>query len=358
MSIYSVIEATGTYIPERVMNNSKFHRRIFYNPNGSVMDKSSKEIVDKFQEITDIESRRYVDDNLVNSEIATYAALNALATSRIDGETLDCIIVAHNFGDVKHKNRRTDMVPSLAARVKKGLEIDNPQCVARDVIFGCPGWVQGVIDADYMIRSGRVRRVMVIGTEILSRISDPHDRDSLLYADGAGATIFVGKESDRPIGILSHAVRSDTKYHSSMLTMGKSYNPNYSKNDLFLKMNGRKLYDYALRNVPKVVKESMEKAGLTLQDITKVLMHQANGKLDAAILERLFKLYKIEEIPEGVMPMTISWLGNSSVATIPTLLDLIWKGKLKGHALNHGDNIVLASVGAGMNINSIVYRMP
>ena len=124
MSIYSVIEATGTYIPERVMNNSKFHRRIFYNPNGSVMDKSSKEIVDKFQEITDIESRRYVDDNLVNSEIATYAALNALATSRIDGETLDCIIVAHNFGDVSQSKGIVSFLTSITNDGESDLVID------------------------------------------------------------------------------------------------------------------------------------------------------------------------------------------------------------------------------------------
>jgi 3-oxoacyl-[acyl-carrier-protein] synthase-3 len=97
---------------------------------------------------------------------------------------------------------------------------------------------------------------------------------------------------------------------------------------------------------------------LSVTDIRKVLLHQANGKMDDAILQRLYKLYNLKEVPESVMPMTISWLGNSSVATVPTLLDLISREEMDGHDLKSGDVIVLASVGAGMNINSIVYQIP
>ena len=88
------------------------------------------------------------------------------------------------------------------------------------------------------------------------------------------------------------------------------------------------------------------------------MIHQANQKMDEAILTRLFKLYKIEDIPDDIMPMTIHWLGNSSVATLPTMLDLVQRGKLDNHKLHSGDIVVFASVGAGMNINSMVYRMP
>ena len=106
-----------------------------------------------------------------------------------------------------------------------------------------------------------------------------------------------------------------------------------------------------------MVKQSLDKAGLSLTDVKKVLVHQANQKMDEAILARLFKLYKIENIPEHIMPMTISWLGNSSVATLPTMLDLLQRGNLDNHELNSGDVVVFASVGAGMNVNSMVYRM-
>jgi len=127
--------------------------------------------------------------------------------------------------------------------------------------------------------------------------------------------------------------------------------------DLYIKMQGHKIYKYAVRTVPEVVKQSLDKAGLTLTDVKKVLMHQANQKMDEAILSKLFKLYKIENIPEHIMPMTISWLGNSSVATLPTMLDLLQRGKLNNHQLNTGDIVVFVSVGAGMNINSMVYKM-
>jgi 3-oxoacyl-[acyl-carrier-protein] synthase-3 len=105
-----------------------------------------------------------------------------------------------------------------------------------------------------------------------------------------------------------------------------------------------------------VVKKSLDRAGLDLADVKKVFLHQANAKMDDAILKRVFKLYGVAEIPDGIMPMTISWLGNSSVATVPTLVDLVARGEMEGQELETGDAVILASVGAGMNINSIVYR--
>ena len=128
------------------------------------------------------------------------AAEDALTSSGIDRESLDYIIVAHNFGDVRAGNLRSDFVPSLAARVKHKLGIVNPGTVAYDLPFGCPGWLQGVIQANYYLRSGDCKRVMVIGAETLSRICDPHDRDSMIYADGAGATILEAVASDRAGG--------------------------------------------------------------------------------------------------------------------------------------------------------------
>ncbi len=121
-------------------------------------------------------------------------------------------------------------------------------------------------------------------------------------------------------------------------------------------MDGRKIYEYALKNVPLVIQQALQKSGTELTDVKKVLVHQANGKMDEAILKRLFKLYGIRETPHDVMPMTISTLGNSSVATIPTLLDLIMKHQMENHEFKQGDKVVMASVGAGMNINALVYQ--
>ena len=292
----------------------------------------------------------------MTSDIAFDAARNALQSSGIDGEQLDYIIVAHNFGDVRAGSTRSDLVAALAARVKNKLEIENPRTVAVDVIFGCPGWLQGVIWADAMIRAGDIRRAMVIGADTLSRISDPHDRDSLIYADGAGATILESRKTGD--GILAHTVRSDTLEHSAMLRMGHSYKDEAFLEALFLKMEGRKLYKYALQTVAVSIKECLEHAKIGIGDVKKILLHQANGKMDEAILEALYQLYGIDSPPPEVMPMTISWLGNSSVATIPTMLDLICRGQMRGHAIGKGDVIVFASVGAGMHINAAVYRQP
>jgi 3-oxoacyl-[acyl-carrier-protein] synthase-3 len=354
--IRTVIAGTGSHIPQVRVPNEHFLEHEFLSGDSKRIPKTNREILEQFEAITGIRERRYVPDNLVTSDIATDAAHKALESSGIDAESLDYIIVAHNFGDVRAGSNRSDLVPALAARVKAKLGIQTPRTVAYDLIFGCPGWLQGVIQADAMIRAGDVRRAMIIGAETLSRVSDPHDRDSLIYADGAGATILEARETES--GILSHAVRSDTIEHSQMLFMGHSFNRETFLEALFLKMEGRKLYKYALNTVAVAIKEALERAGVHLRDVRKVLIHQANGKMDEAILTALYKLYDMEPQPDLVMPMTISWLGNSSVATIPTLLDLIRTGNLDNHQIKSGDLVVFASVGAGMHINAAVYREP
>jgi len=353
---HTVIAGTGSHIPSVVVPNAAFLRHEFHGPDQKPISKSNEEILTQFESITGIRERRYAPDDLVTSDMAHDAARNALESSGIDGETLDYIIVAHNFGDVRAGSTRSDLVPALAARVKNKLEIENPRCVAVDVVFGCPGWLQGVIWADSMIRAGDIKRAMVIGADTLSRISDPHDRDSLIYADGAGATILEARNTKG--GILARAVRSDTLEHGKMLRMGYSYKEEAFLEALFLKMEGRKLYKYALQTVAGSIKEALDCAKLDIRDVNKILIHQANGKMDEAILSALYQLYGIDTPPGDVMPMTISWLGNSSVATIPTMLDLICKGKMPGQAIASGDNIVFASVGAGMHINAVVYRHP
>lgn len=357
--IYSVFTGTGSYVPARQVKNDAFLNNEFFESSGEKIETPNESIVQKFEEITTISERRYAEDHEVTSDLALIAAQRAIEAAGIEKEELDYIIFAHNFGETMEDNMRMDVVPSLASRLKQKLGIVNPSAVAYDILFGCPGWVQAVIQADYYIRSGDAKKVLVVGADILSRVADPHDRDSMIYADGAGAAIMEGRESDTPLGILGHNSRSDALDYVQMLRMGYSYNPELAKKkDYYLKMQGRRLYQYALENVPKTIKAGLDKLGLQITDIRKVLLHQANGKMDDAILHRLFKLYNIKEVPESIMPMTISWLGNSSVATVPTLLDLITRQEMDGHDLQNGDIIILASVGAGMNINSIVYRIP
>jgi len=356
--IYSVITGSGNYIPSKQVKNEDFLLNEFYESNGEKITKPNQEITDKFHEITTIAERRYIEDDLKTSDMAYFAAEEALKSAGIDKEELDYIIVANNFGDTRSDNRASDHVPSLASKVKHKLEIKNPDTVAYDLTFGCPGWLQGVIQADYYIKSGDAKKVLVIGAEVLSRISDPHDRDCMLYADGAGAVVLEAKESDTPIGILAHKTRSDTYSHAGLLHMGRSYNPDFeNKNDLFLKMNGRRLYQYALDTVPQSIKACLDKADVSINEVSKVLIHQANGKMDDAILKRFYALYNIADVPANVMPMSIATLGNTSVATLPTLFDLILKNKLDNHTINSKDILIFASVGAGMNINAVVYKV-
>ncbi|MEL6925120.1 MAG: ketoacyl-ACP synthase III, partial [Bacteroidota bacterium] len=240
MGIYSVISGTGRYIPPQRVRNEDFLQHEFYGKNGERLNKCNQEIIEKFKAITTIAERRYVADEWVTSDIAHFAAEDALQSAGVNRESLDYIIVAHNFGDVKCDNNRSDIVPSLAARVKYKLKIENPDTVAYDLPFGCPGWLQGIIQADYFIRSGDAKKILVIGAETLSRVTDPHDRDTMLYADGAGATILEACESPASTGILSHKTRSDTLSYSKMLYMDNSYKHNgVAGSELFLKMNGR-----------------------------------------------------------------------------------------------------------------------
>jgi len=355
---YSVITGSGSYIPTRRISNEDFIQNTFFDADGNKLEKQNDEIITKFSDITGIFERRYVTADQVTSDIAYLAAKDALDSSNTDGETLDYIIVAHNFGDIKEDNRRSEFVPALSSRVKHQLKIKNPDAVAYDLPFGCAGWLQALIQSDFYIRSGAAKKILVIGAETLSRIADPHDRDSMIYGDGAGAVILESYQSETPVGILSHCSHTYSAEHAYVLKMGKSNNPDYAVNNLFLKMQGRALYEHALKVVPQVIKESIVSSGVAFDQIDKLLIHQANKKMVEAILKRLFEEYGIKKITEDIMPMTISWLGNSSVATLPTLYDLFSKGKLENHVMKKGSNIVLASVGAGVNINSMVYRIP
>ena len=348
------ITGSGSYIPNQIVSNIDFAKHQFLNEDGSSFPHPNDVIAEKFKEITGISERRYADDNQVTSDIAFFAAERAIADSKIDPETLDYIIFAHNFGNVKQGAIQGDAVPSLAARVKQKLRIKNPKCVAYDVLFGCPGWVEGVIQAKAFIKAGMAKKCLVIGAETLSRVVDVHDRDSMIYSDGAGATVIEASTEEG--GILNHTSATFATDEADYLFYGNSFNKELDSDVRYIKMYGRKIYEFALSQVPNAMKECLDETGITISEVKKVLIHQANEKMDEAIVNRFFKLYN-QSMPEGIMPMSIHKLGNSSVATVPTLYDLLLKGKLENQEVHKGDVIIFASVGAGMNINAIVYRL-
>ncbi|MCF2876595.1 MULTISPECIES: 3-oxoacyl-ACP synthase III family protein [unclassified Tenacibaculum] len=350
----SVITGTGTYITSIQKTNAEFSNHQFLNEDGSDFPSTNDVIIEKFKSITGIEERRYAKDEYNASDLGYFAAQKAIKDANIDPEELDYIILAHNFGDVKSNAIQSDILPSLATRVKYKLGIENPNCVAYDILFGCPGWVEGVIQAQAFIKAGIAKKCLVIGAETLSRVVDQNDRDSMIYSDGAGACIVEAKEGSES-GIISHASQTFTKEEAFYLFFGKSYNKSHDKDVRYIKMHGRKIYEFALNNVPNAMKIALDKSRIAIDEVKKVFIHQANEKMDEAIIKRFFRLYK-KPIPEGIMPMSIHKLGNSSVATVPTLLDLVLKGKIEDQKVEKGDVIMLASVGSGMSINAIVYR--
>ena len=194
----------------------------------------------------------------------------------------------------------------------------------------------------------------VVGAEALSRVIDPHDRDSMIFSDGAGAVVVESKDDDRGILTFSSATHSYDEAH--FIDFGVSTNKDLKDNRYYIKMQGRKIYEFSLINVPKAMKACLDESGIQIKDLKKIFIHQANEKMDEAIAQRFYKLYG-ETMPDNVLPMSIGKLGNSSVATVPTLYDLVTNGKLEGHEIHAGDVIIFASVGAGMNINAIVYRV-
>ena len=347
------ITGTGSYIPKEITSNKDFENHDFYNEDGTSFTHQNDVIIEKFKAITGISERRYAQEKYSTSDIASFAAQKAIDYAKIDPETLDYIIVAHNYGDVKYGSNQSDTVPSLASRVKSKLQIKNPSCVAYDLIFGCPGWLEAMIQANAFIKAGIAKRCLVIGAETLSRVTDPHDRDSMIYSDGAGATIIEHtKDTD---GIISHATATHAIEEANYIYFGNSNNLEDQNPRKYIKMNGRKIYNFALTNVPKAMKSCLEDSGYDIKDLKKILIHQANEKMDEAIVKRFYGLYDMQA-PQDIMPMTIGTLGNSSVATVPTLYDLIVNNNMEGHSINKGDLIMFASVGAGMNINAMVYK--
>lgn len=353
MTMQAKIIGIGAYIPSEIQSNNHFLHHQFLDTEGTAFESENAEIIEKFTAITGIRQRRYAPTELNASDLAFFAAEKAIDDAKIDPENLDYIIVAHNFGDVAYGSYQSDMLPSLASRVKHLLRIQNPSCVAYDLLFGCPGWIEGVIQANAFIKSGMAKNCLIIGAETLSRIVDKHDRDSMIYGDGAGAVVLSTSEGTG--GVIRHQSASYTYDEAFFLFNGDSYNKNVNSNTKYIKMYGRKIYEFACTYVPTAMKECLDNSGIDISEVKKILIHQANQKMDEAIVKRFYKLYD-RQVPDNVMPMCIEFLGNSSVATVPTLLDLIVKGNLENQQIHSGDVVIFASVGAGMNINALVYR--
>ena len=355
MSFRSRIVATGAHLPTEIIPNEHFHKHQFYNAEGQLNPKPTIAIVKKMTEISGIKQRRYTRPEFSTSDLSFWAAQDALQSGNIDGETLDYIIVAHNFGDVQRNSLQADMLPNIASRVKARLGIKNSNCVCYDLLFACPSWVQAVIQADYFLKSGDAKRALIIGADVMSAILDPHDVDSMLFSDGAGAIILEAVETDAQVGIICHKTVTDAVQGGAYLAMGTSRNPN-TDDKIYIKMQGPNVFKYGLEKVPAAIAACLQKANLDLADVSQLFIHQANARMIKAMMQKLAELYHWAEMPAEKVPYSVQFLGNNSAATVPVLLDLVMKNKLAPHSVNIDDVIILASVGGGMHANCILYK--
>lgn len=349
------ILSTGAYRPELQKDNHAFLDRTFLKPGSQPHGKPAAAILEKFTAVTEIRERSIAPPEINASEMGYLAAAEAIARSGTDRETIDYIIVTHNWGDVSTLDNYQDTLPNLAARIKGKLGIRNPRCVAYDVLFGCPGWLEAMRQAHLYIKSGDARLVLIIGTDTVSRVVDDCDIDSLLFSDGAGAALLADAGSD-DCGVLAIETRSHCGEEVNYLRMDRSYDNNKHDAGLYLKMEGRQVYKYALREVPAVISACLDKAGVGIREVRYFVMHQANGKMVKAIGQVLFAAHGISEYDPDVLPINVGTRGNNSVATIPTLLHELIEKEHNDRGVQPGDLVVFASVGAGMHVNCVLHR--
>lgn len=355
MAASTIISGTGTVIPELLVPNSHFSSSEFYDRSGSRIEKSGAEIAAKLESIAGIRERRYIPIEQDSIQLMTEASRLAVEDAGLDPNDLTGIIVAHNAGNMVPRTGSFHTVPNLAASLKHELACTSHDCFAYDLLFGCPGWLQGIIQAHQTIRCGDAEHVLVTGLEVASRLLDPHDPDSMILADGCGACV-VSRSDAANRGVLSYATYSHAMDDHRIIYLGPSLKPGV-EGSCYFHMNGRAVYKYATEWVPRVIKETLDKANLTAGEVDIFLLHQANAKMLEAIAANLAEICSVEvRTLEGKIPTTIEFLGNTSVATIPTMLDLIRKDNLGNYAIRNGDVAIMASVGAGMHCNAIAYK--
>lgn len=319
-----VIKGTGSALPEKIVTNEEL---------STVVDTSDEWI----RERTGIQQRHVSTGDTVAS-LAADAAKKAIEEANVDPENIDIIIVASCSAEMA--------LPCVACQVQS--EIGAKNAVAFDLNAACAGFLFAMNTVDAYISSGIYKNALVVGAEVLSKIVDWTDRGTcILFGDGAGAVYFEKDENkDMP---LAYVQRSDgTK--GSVLACGQREHKNAffegEENTKYVTMDGREVFRFATRQVPDVIQETLNKAGLTPEDIDCYLLHQANLRIIESISKRL-------GVDIDRFPTNVQRVGNTSSASIPILLDEVRKaGKLK-----EGMKVVLSGFGAGLTYSACIIEM-
>ena len=320
------IRSTGFYAPEKVLTSFDLEKMV---------DTSDEWIVTR----TGIRKRRIASEEEATSDLAIEASKQALENGDLKVKDIDLILLATSTPDT--------IFPSTACWAQKGLGADHVP--AFDLSAGCTGFLYGMIVAEGMILNGTVKRILLIGAELLTKITNWKDRNTcVLFGDAAGAAIL--EESDDESGMLSYYWKADGNLGNLLSLPGGGTriptSPRTVAQDLhYLQMKGNEVFKHAVKRMGEAALESLKKAGLKREDIDYFIPHQANIRIIEATGKRL-------HIPSEKVYSNIDRYGNVSVASIPiSLHELIQDGKLK-----KGDIIVMDAFGAGFTWAAVTYR--
>ncbi len=319
----SVITATGSYLPERILTNDELSKMV---------DTTDEWIVAR----SGITQRHIAADDELTSDLATHAAKAALEMAGLKPDDIDLIVLATATPD--------ETFPATATVVQKNLGMTRG--FAFDIQAVCTGFLYALATADNFVKSGQATRALVIGAETFSRILDWEDRTTcVLFADGAGAVILEaedgeGTSDDR--GILTSHLHSDGEKHDLLYVDG---GPSSTQTTGYLRMEGREVFRHAVNNLASVVHEAMEATGLTTDDIDWLVPHQANKR----IIDGTGRKLKLD--PEKVV-LTVDKHGNTSAASVPLALDeAVRDGRIK-----RGQLLLLEAMGGGFTWGSALVR--
>ena len=318
--VRSVVKGVGSALPKRIMTNQEI---------STIVDTSHEWIVER----TGIHARHIAGEGETTRSLGVAAARNALHAAKLDAQDIDLIILATSTPD--------KTFPATATLVQADLGIRNG--AAFDVQAVCSGFVYALVTADSMIKAGHAKHVLVIGAETFSRILDWTDRGTcVLFGDGAGALVLSAEEGEGDTGIIASRLRSDGRYHDKLYVDG---GPSTTGTVGHLRMEGREVFKHAVVNIAEAMRDVMDQAGVTADDVDWFVPHQANRRILEGTAKKL-------GIPEERMIFTMDRHGNTSAASIGLAFDVAVKdGRIKpGHL------VLMEAMGGGFTWGAVLVR--
>jgi 3-oxoacyl-[acyl-carrier-protein] synthase III len=323
----AVITGTGSALPAKELSNADLAKMV---------ETSDEWITTR----TGIKTRRIAEESETTAQLSTIAAKNAMANAGLSADQIDLIVVGTITPEM--------VFPSTACFVQDAIGAKNAW--AFDLSAACSGFVYSLSIAQQFIETGRYKTALVVGAETLSKITDYTDRTScILFGDGAGAVVLQqGQNADK--GILYSTMAADGSGWTSLNCQahGSRFPASRQLDDpkkIYMTINGREVYQLAVRRIVETVKECLDKCGLTINDVAMVIPHQMNARIIESAAKRL-------EIPDGRVFINITTYGNTSAASIPIALDEC----VRGGKIKNGDIVILVTFGAGLTWGANVIK--